>query len=183
MGGTPKQGMKFSCDQRWEDMAPQGNDRFCLSCQKPVIDFTTWDRTALIAYFKERPDTCGQFRAEQVDPSLIPLGNPTRPWRSGFLAAVAALAITTGRAQDAMPPAATTEQAPVPASHDTGTGIHDKWGPEIGIKADGPYCKKLEPISKAPPRRRVFVSGLFPFLHIRERMRRGKIRITGCPSF
>lgn len=66
-------GMRFTCSEQWQDMRPMGKDRFCMSCQKPVIDFTDWERDALIAYFKERPVACGQFRAEQVDPTLIPL--------------------------------------------------------------------------------------------------------------
>lgn len=39
------------------------------------------------------------------------------------------------------------------------------------MKEDGPYCVKIDPVVKASPRYRVFLSGQFPFLHIRQRLR------------
>lgn len=175
-------GMRFTCSERWEDMRPMGKDRFCMSCQKPVIDFTDWERDALIGYFKERPDACGQFRAEQVDPTLIPLPTRTGSWRTGLVAAIAALAINTGSAQELPSSGVTTEQVPV-NNGDSGSVISDKWGAGIDMKEDGPYCVKIDPVVKASPRYRVFLSGQFPFLHIRQRLQGVKNRITGCPSF
>lgn len=181
MEKAKNRGMQFTCDQRWEDMEPHSDGRFCLSCQKPVIDFTSWDRDALIAYFKERSGTCGQFRVEQVDPALVPLATRTGSWRAGLVAAIAVLAINTGKAQAPPSRITPTEQVPVPSNHtEPGTAMNDKWGAGIGIKEDGPYCKKPEPVAKSHPRYRVFTSSRFPFLHIRPR---GKFRITGCPSF
>ncbi len=70
-----------------------GKDRFCLSCQKPVIDFSDWDRDAVIGYFNQKPETCGQFTIEQLEPDLIPLSDKIEPLRKGFFATLTALTI------------------------------------------------------------------------------------------
>ena len=178
--GTPH--LKKPCSQEWEEMRPMGKDRFCLSCQKPVIDFSDWDRDAVIGYFKQKPETCGQFTIEQLEPDLIPLSDKIEPLRKGFFATLTALTIGSTAAQEARPPFDGTEQMELvlskhgPATYETGPGI--------AMKGDGPYCIKRPTMEKTPrpAKKRLFVSSRFPFVHYRRRILRGRL-IRGCPSF
>jgi hypothetical protein len=153
-----------------------------MSCQKAVIDFTTWERNAVIAYFKTAPKTCGQFTVEQLEPGLVPLAEQAASLRKGLLAAIAALAIQSTFAQDTTPAIAPMEQV---AGTEVGTHCAKSSidGVVIAIKADGPYCVKPATVTKSASsdRYRLYVSGRFPFVHIRRRTLRG--RVIGCPSF
>jgi len=55
------------CQENFSSFAKTSNGGFCSSCQKEVIDFTTWSEDRLKAYFKNsRGNTCGRFRQEQL---------------------------------------------------------------------------------------------------------------------
>jgi CarboxypepD_reg-like domain len=71
------------CDQRWEDMMPNGEGRFCTHCQTTVIDFTTWTDRELYEYFaSHKGRTCGQFLETQLDrPIQIPHQPQSRLYR------------------------------------------------------------------------------------------------------
>jgi hypothetical protein len=56
------------CTKNWNDMQPGANGRFCLHCEKEVIDFRTYGDQELIAWLdKPQKKTCGHFRADQLD--------------------------------------------------------------------------------------------------------------------
>lgn len=56
------------CNEDWNAMLPDKNGKFCLSCQKQVIDFTKMSDRELVAFFKKRKqNTCGRFSAEQLN--------------------------------------------------------------------------------------------------------------------
>jgi len=56
------------CTENWQDMRPGANGRFCLHCEKEVIDFRTYGDQELIAWLdKPHTKTCGHFRADQLD--------------------------------------------------------------------------------------------------------------------
>jgi hypothetical protein len=63
------------CHQKWEEMTPCGQGRFCGHCQKTVIDFSTWSDTALYDFFaKRREKVCGRFLPSQLNRNInIPL--------------------------------------------------------------------------------------------------------------
>lgn len=64
------------CHENWDNMQPTDKGKFCLSCNKAVIDFTNMTDNQLIAYFKEQPaNTCGRFYADQLE---HPLEIPTK---------------------------------------------------------------------------------------------------------
>lgn len=46
--------MRFTCSERWEDMRPIGKKWTCVQLQKPVIDFTDWERDALVETISRR---------------------------------------------------------------------------------------------------------------------------------
>lgn len=66
----------YPCHEKWENFQPTGNGGFCASCNKEVIDFTSWTESEIKAYFKEgNGSTCGRFRAGQL--KTYQLGNDT----------------------------------------------------------------------------------------------------------
>ena len=55
------------CGEKWNAFTKTSNGGFCSSCQKEVIDFTTWNDEELKAYFKNlHRSTCGRFRQQQL---------------------------------------------------------------------------------------------------------------------
>jgi len=49
-------------------MTPDIKGRFCLSCQKSVVDFSTMSDQQILLYFKKaKENTCGKFREDQLN--------------------------------------------------------------------------------------------------------------------
>jgi hypothetical protein len=42
------------CDEKWSSFTKTSQGGFCSSCQKEVIDFTSWSDERLMLYFKNR---------------------------------------------------------------------------------------------------------------------------------
>src|SRR5207247_137414 len=60
------------CTQHWHDLIEtSGNERYCTSCEKHIIDFTKWSEQEMLEYFKSHSQPCGMFRIDQVDPSVV----------------------------------------------------------------------------------------------------------------
>jgi hypothetical protein len=56
------------CHEEWEGMHLHTNGKFCGSCQKSVIDFTSFTDTELKRWFTENQGkSCGKFKPEQLD--------------------------------------------------------------------------------------------------------------------
>lgn len=186
-------GMRFTCDQSWEAMTPivrgttpevpHGSDaRFCDACQKPVIDFSGWSREELLAWFKEKPKTCGQFEPHQVDPSLVPLDEVGKGMRRGFFATLAALTIGQGYPQAVNEPAAMEQADTTPANAEQAYRSRTPFA-ATNPKLPRETCQPADAKSSRPKRNKVYASWRFPFLHIRRRHLRGKAMVRGCPSF
>ncbi len=58
-----------TCSENWASMKPEENGRFCSSCQKTVIDFSTLtDRELMNVLLRAGRDTsCGRFREDQLN--------------------------------------------------------------------------------------------------------------------
>jgi hypothetical protein len=176
--GTTVRGMPFICDRSWESMTPVKGDRFCDSCQKPVIDFTGWSREDLIAWFKREPDTCGMFERHQIDTRYIPIEQVGRNARRGFLALLTAFSLGAAQAQTPAEPTRIEQTARTPGS-----------GVQQGARTPKQYSvnpKKTWEVCPAIPDRtprrhkvRVYLSGSFPFVRVGKR----RFRTVGCPSF
>lgn len=70
------------CSEKWEKMLPQDRGRFCLTCEKIVIDFTSKSDQEILNHIKEsNGNICGRFKPAQLDreldydkiPKVIPL--------------------------------------------------------------------------------------------------------------
>jgi hypothetical protein len=61
------------CHENWDKMTPKDNGRFCLSCTKTVVDFTTMLPEEVQHYFIQNQDKsiCGRFKKSQLDTIII----------------------------------------------------------------------------------------------------------------
>ncbi|MBS1774081.1 MAG: carboxypeptidase regulatory-like domain-containing protein [Bacteroidetes bacterium] len=63
------------CSEDWSKMTPQDQGRFCKSCQKCVIDFTSWTDKQLYEYVQNNLNKkiCGRFDVSQLNrPIYLP---------------------------------------------------------------------------------------------------------------
>jgi hypothetical protein len=68
------------CHEKWDNMTAVEKGRFCNSCQKVVVDFSSMSDAQLIAYFKAPKDSvCGRFDKEQLDRDII-VSKKRMPW-------------------------------------------------------------------------------------------------------
>jgi hypothetical protein len=60
------------CSENWDTMQPREQARFCASCQKCVIDFTTASDTTIVDFLNTKKEgVCGRFNNSQLDRALI----------------------------------------------------------------------------------------------------------------
>lgn len=61
------------CHEDWEKMTPDETGRFCSSCTKSVVDFTSMKAFEIQEYFlqNEGKKICGRFKNEQLDSVII----------------------------------------------------------------------------------------------------------------
>jgi hypothetical protein len=78
------------CQEKWGSFSTTSQGGFCGSCQKEVIDFTTWDEERIKTYFKSRPlHVCGRFRETQLKVYAVPQPLTTRPaWLPVLMAGI-----------------------------------------------------------------------------------------------
>jgi len=71
---TLKISIKNPCSENWDSFEKHGNNGFCLSCQKDVIDFTKYSDQKIIEYFKKHAfdKTCGRLRSSQLKTYTVP---------------------------------------------------------------------------------------------------------------
>lgn len=77
-------------------MLPEEKGRFCGSCSKIVVDFSTFSRDEIVDYLRARSAdrVCGRFRTSQVQlPAILPLQQTnTGKWRLQRFAAALLMA-------------------------------------------------------------------------------------------
>lgn len=62
--------IKEPCHENWNNMAPNGNGAFCLSCKKNVVDFSKKTIDEVKSFFTELPSSenvCGRFKETQLN--------------------------------------------------------------------------------------------------------------------
>ena len=73
-----------SCQEKWDEMLPGKNGRYCLSCQKTVLDFTGMTDADLVRYFKDfKGAACGKFTESQLNRDLL-IPKKSFPWLKYF---------------------------------------------------------------------------------------------------
>ena len=64
------------CPERWDEMQPTEQGRFCAGCQKTVVDYTALSDRELVKLLAHASETsCGRFRDEQLNRPLT-VSNP-----------------------------------------------------------------------------------------------------------
>jgi len=71
------------CHQNWNQMLPEAQGKFCLSCQKTVVDFTAMsDREVLNFFSNNTGNTCGRFNDDQLNKTLsVPKERSIGKWK------------------------------------------------------------------------------------------------------
>ena len=61
------------CHENWENMTPEGQGRFCGSCAKQVIDFSTMTDNQLLLYFAnlKNENVCGRVYPDQLNRTFV----------------------------------------------------------------------------------------------------------------
>ena len=61
------------CGENWNKMTPDGNGRFCLSCSKTVVDFTSMLPDEIQHFFIQNQNEriCGRFKNSQLETITI----------------------------------------------------------------------------------------------------------------
>src|SRR5690606_36105847 len=54
------------CHENWNEMLPEEKGRFCLSCQKCVLDFTKLSDDEILKSL-QKPNQCGRFSNQQLE--------------------------------------------------------------------------------------------------------------------
>jgi hypothetical protein len=159
------------------------------------MDFTGWDRAAVLTYKRAHPEACGLYRAEHLEPHLVPLVDLLRP-RSGLLAAGLAMGAITVTAQAPTDPAPTEQRAPDGTRTVKPERTADQALPPMSEPGFQEVCPRPDPppAAKARPHRfrRMYVSKRFPFIHFRRPRFMGRMMVhtddnmlrgIGTPSF
>lgn len=84
------------CDKNWNEMMPEGNGRFCGSCEKSVVDFTHMPDFSIVNYLEnhKHEKVCGRFTKPQLE-RVYQLNEPVFTTAFDLRAVVLGLALTT----------------------------------------------------------------------------------------
>ena len=71
------------CHENWDGMLPENQGKFCLSCQKTVVDFSAMSDREVLNYFNNNTgNTCGRFNDEQLNKTLsVPKERSIGKWK------------------------------------------------------------------------------------------------------
>src|SRR5689334_606572 len=68
------------CHENWNKMKPCDQGKFCASCQKTVIDFTSMSDRQIAEHFKKHQGSlCGRFMGDQLNRE-IDMPRKRLPW-------------------------------------------------------------------------------------------------------
>lgn len=84
------------CHENWNEMQPEVQGRFCNSCEKSVVDFTTMSDFSIVNYLENHKNekVCGRFTKPQLN-RVYQLNNPVSSPMFDLRAVVLGLALTT----------------------------------------------------------------------------------------
>lgn len=102
------------CKEVWNEMLPENDGRFCVSCQQKVIDFSLMsDNEILRTLSTAGKGCCGRFETTQLDRLITPQTAPSRPFFPAALL-VTLLGTTAPAMGNAREPNDTTASARAP---------------------------------------------------------------------
>ncbi len=108
-----KYSIEEPCHEDWSQMKPEAKGRFCGSCSKTVVDFSSMSDFAIVNYLegKKNESVCGRFRPDQMD-KFYTLPKPDHSFSFDLKAVALGLALSTFSAvhADAQVPPIDTSQ-------------------------------------------------------------------------
>ncbi len=93
---TIKYSIEEPCHEDWNQMKPEAKGRFCESCSKTVVDFSSMSDFSIVSYLegKKKESVCGRFRPDQMDRGYV-LTRPHHSFSFDLKAVALGLALTT----------------------------------------------------------------------------------------
>jgi len=84
---TIKISIATPCHENWDKMLEEEKGKFCLSCQKTVVDFSRMTNEQIINYFNTASGkTCGRIAKHQLDMPISNYRNVKTPFFNKYVA-------------------------------------------------------------------------------------------------
>ncbi|MGH1339820.1 MAG: hypothetical protein ACRBFS_27115 [Aureispira sp.] len=109
------------CDENWEAMTPTEQGRFCQSCQKEVVDFTSFSLPDIKLYIEQHTgELCGNFEETQMEAfnlryQALPTPSRIRQWAAA--AVLTAVVTLPSFGQDTLPVAPVRVHTPLSSNY------------------------------------------------------------------
>ena len=89
------------CHEKWDTMEVAEQGKFCASCQKTVIDFSSASDAIILSAMETNKSICGRLTTNQLNRALIKRIEPnsTRIWIAASLLSIIGLGTPTANAQ------------------------------------------------------------------------------------
>jgi hypothetical protein len=93
---TIRYSIEEPCHEDWGKMKPEAKGRFCESCSKIVVDFSSMSDFSIVSYLerKKNESVCGRFRPDQMD-KFYTLPKPNHSFSFDLKAVALGLALST----------------------------------------------------------------------------------------
>lgn len=91
-----KYSIEDPCHEDWDQMKPESKGRFCETCCKTVVDFSSMSDFSIVNYLegKKNESVCGRFRPDQMDKTYL-LTKPHHGFSFDLKAVAFGLALST----------------------------------------------------------------------------------------
>lgn len=138
--------IKEPCQENWQKMKPTAQGRHCVSCEKEVIDFTSFTKKGIHAHIIKGESICGRFRKDQLNTPLYFEPTKVRQWKkyAASLLFPAALFMTSNINAQTLPKESFTCRLPLTAQT---TKSFDSIGIGSLLRKQEKSSQKLQPIS------------------------------------
>lgn len=87
------------CTASWAEMTPLEQGRYCLQCEKKVVDFSGMSDAEVVRYFEKHDNVCGRFTSLQLNREMYIPGKRSVMPAAMLAGALSLLAPQSGQAQ------------------------------------------------------------------------------------